>query len=280
MKKVSLLSLIVLMCGLYSCNFKSNHSSESTSDTVAMKKVVIKEGYHLLGDTANPACNVTITMEIPVNYQQKNDGARLQKILTPLIFGDEYVGDSLFESAAQKVVLSHIGAYKEIEPEYEKEMRDHGEAYSFEWEFEYTFSPVYNRNDFFCYALSTSEYTGGAHGMYSDLYYTIDLSDWHRIVLNDIFQPESTDQINRVLMNELLKSLNLSTPDSLLELGFFDTENIAATNNFYLTDDSICWVYNPYEIACYATGQVNIKVPFKAIEAYILPESPVRRLIK
>ena len=30
MKKVSLLSLIVLMCGLYSCNFKSNHSSEST----------------------------------------------------------------------------------------------------------------------------------------------------------------------------------------------------------------------------------------------------------
>lgn len=280
MKKVSLLGIIVLMCGLYSCNFKSNRSAESTTDTVAVEKVVIKEGYHLLGDTAKPACNVAITLEIPVKYQQENDGARLQKILTPLVFGEEYAGDSLFESIAQKVVASHIGAYKEIEPEYEKEMKEHGEAYSFEWEFEYTLSPVYNRNNFFCYALSSSEYTGGAHGMYSDLYYTIDLSDWHRIVLDDIFQPGSTDQVNRVLLEELLKSLNLSTPDSLLELGFFDTENIVANNNFYFTDNGICWVYNPYEIACYATGQVDIEVPFSAIEMYMLPESPVRRLIK
>ena len=42
----------------------------------------------------------------------------------------------------------------------------------------------------------------------------------------------------------------------------------------------ICWVFNPYEIACYATGQVQIAVPFKEIEMYMLPESPVRRLIK
>lgn len=116
--------------------------------------------------------------------------------------------------------------------------------------------------------------------MYSDFYYTIDLSNWHRVVLDDIFRPKSLDQVNRVLLDQLLKSLNLSTPDSLLELGFFDTENITANENFYLTDKGICWVFNPYEIACYATGQVRIEVPFKEIEMYMLPESPVRRLIK
>lgn len=280
MKKVSLLSVIALACCLYSCNFKSNRSADPTTDSVAVEKMVVKENYHLLGDTAKPACNVAITLEIPVKYQQENDGARLQKILTPLLFGEEYAGDSLFEIAAQKVVASHIGAYKELEPEYEKELKEHGEAYSFEWEFEYTLSPVYNRNGFLCYGLSSSEYTGGAHGMYADFYYTIDLSDWHRIGLDDIFQPGSSDQVNRVLLQELLKSLNLSAPDSLLELGYFDTENITATENFYLTDEGFCWVYNPYEIACYATGQVQIKVPFKEVEMYILPESPVRRLIK
>lgn len=281
MKKVSLLSIIALVGCLYSCNFKSNNSTDdTTADTVAVKEVVIKESYHLAGDTAQPACKVSVTIDVPTKYRQEGDGIRLQKMLSPLVFGDDYASDSLFESSAQKAVASHIAAYKELEPEFEKELKENGPSYSCEWEFDYTLSTVYNRNDFFCYSLSTSEYTGGAHGMYSDLFYTIDLSDWHRIVLEDIFLPESTDQVNRVLLDQLLKSQNLASPDSLLELGFFDTENIAANENFYLTDDSICWVFNPYEIACYATGQVQIAVPFKEIEMYMLPESPVRRLIK
>lgn len=77
-----------------------------------------------------------------------------------------------------------------------------------------------------------------------------------------------------------MKQLNVSSPDSLLELGYFDTEDIMATENFYLTDTGICWVYNPYETACYATGQTSIEIPFKEIDSYILPDSPVRRLIK
>ena len=84
-------------------------------------------------------------------------------------------------------------------------MKENGPSYSCEWEFDYNLSTVYNRNDFFCYSLSTSEYTGGAHGMYSDLFYTIDLSNWHRIVLEDIFLPELTDQVNHVLLDQLLR---------------------------------------------------------------------------
>lgn len=280
MKKVSLLGIIALLCCLYSCNSKNSQSNETIVDTVAIKEMVIKEAYHLSGDTAQPACKVSITMDIPVKYKQDSDGVRLQKMLTPLIFGDEYASDSLFESSAKKAVASHIGAYKELEPEFEKELSNDGGSYSCDWDFEYNITAIYNHNDIISYDLSTSEYTGGAHGMYSDLFYTIDLSNWHRIVLEDIFKPESMDQVNQVLLNQLLKSLDLAAPDSLLELGFFDTENIEANENFYFTDDALCWVFNPYEIACYATGQVHIKVPFKEIEMFLLPESPVRRLIK
>ena len=253
MKKVSLLSIIALISCLYSCNFKNNHSNETNADSVVVEKLVIADTYHLSGDTAKPA--------------------------SPLTFGDEYTGDSL-KQAAQKVVESHVNAYKEIEPEFEKELAKSGEAYSFEWDFDYTLSPVYNRNDFFCYGVSSSEYTGGAHGMYSNRYYTIDLSNWKKIGLDDIFQPDSSDTLSSILLNRLMKQLNVSSPDSLLELGYFDTEDIMATENFYLTDTGICWVYNPYEIACYATGQTSIEIPFKEIDSYILPDSPVRRLIK
>ena len=213
---------------LYSCQSKSSRSTDTTTDSITVKEVTIQETYHLSGDTAKPACRIAFAIDVPVKYQQEGDAIRLQKILTPLIFGDEYAPDSLFESSAQKTVASHIAAYKELEPEFEKELKENEASYSFEWEFDYTLSTVYNHDNLLCYRLSTSEYTGGAQ----------------------------------------------------LELGFFDTENITANENFYLTDKGICWVFNPYEIACYATGQVHIEVPFKEIEMYMLPESPVRRLIK
>ena len=120
MKKVSLLSIIALISCLYSCNFKNNHSNETNADSVVVEKLVIADTYHLSGDTAKPACKVVLTMEIPVKYKQDSDYLHLQKILSPLTFGDEYTGDSL-KQAAQKVVESHLNAYKEIEPEFEKD---------------------------------------------------------------------------------------------------------------------------------------------------------------
>ncbi len=279
MKKVSLLSLIAVMCCLYSCNFKSNQSSDVKGDSVVVTKLVLQDSYHLSGDTAMPGCKVSLDMGIPMQYKQDSDCLHLQKILTPLVFGEEYTGDTLVQ-AAQKVMATHIDAYKEVEPEFEKEMKEYGEAYSFEWDFDYTLAPIYNQNNFFCYRLSTSQYTGGAHGMYSDFYYTVDLSTWKRILTDDIFLPQSSDDVSRAIVDQLLKKLNLHSPDSLLELGYFDTEDIRMTDNFYLTGNGICWVYNPYEIACYATGQTFVEVPFTELVTYFLPNTPVRRLIK
>ena len=126
---------------LYSCNFKNNHSNETNADSVVVEKLVIADTYHLSGDTAKPACKVVLTMEIPVKYKQDSDYLHLQ---------------------IEESWKAHL------EPEFEKELAKSGEAYSFEWDFDYTLSPVYNRNDFFCYGVSSSEYTGGAHGMYSN----------------------------------------------------------------------------------------------------------------
>lgn len=111
MKKVSLLSIIALISCLYSCNFKNNHSNETNADSVVVEKLVIADTYHLSGDTAKPACKVVLTMEIPVKYKQDSDYLHLQKILSPLTFGDEYTGDSL-KQAAQKVVESHVTPIK------------------------------------------------------------------------------------------------------------------------------------------------------------------------
>ncbi len=280
-KSFALVSIAILLTGLFSCNNKKNGADSGNSvDTVAIQNMEIKELYYMSGDTANPSCKVALSLDIPVHYKQDNDYLRLQKLLTPLAFGDEYMGDSLAQ-AAYKVVSSHIDAFKDLEREYKQETKESGEAYSYEWAFDYTLSPVFNRNGFISYLIATQEYTGGAHGMYSDRYYTFDLTHWKRIVLDDIFPPEDTsiESVNKLLLNKLLKNLNLTNPEGLLDLGYFDTTDITATENFYLTRNGICWVYNPYDIACYATGKTQIELSYSELAPYILLDSPIRTLI-
>jgi len=39
------------------------------------------------------------------------------------------------------------------------------------------------------------------------------------------------------------------------------------TDNFKITPDGAVFIYNPYEIACYATGAVEVEIGRKELEA-------------
>lgn len=43
------------------------------------------------------------------------------------------------------------------------------------------------------------------------------------------------------------------------------------TENFYLDDCGIHFIYNPYEIDCYAAGTIDIFVPWKSKRIPLLP---------
>lgn len=253
----------------------SNESNNVATDSVCTDHTMIELAYQIPCDTGKK-CDVKISIDYPTAYKSESDLARLNALLASQIFGAEYSQYTSLKEAADTIAQHTLN-----------EMKDGLTTLCNEIELssEITFTsltqiaPVYNNNDFLSYNINSYSYEGGAHGMSNSLYYVIYLPAMNRITLNDVIAPEYIDEINQMLIDTLVKDLELKNSDALIDVGYFDPEGITATENFYIDDSGVTWVYNPYEIGCYALGETSITLSYNDISYFIPENSPLCNFI-
>ena len=99
------------------------------------------------------------------------------------------------------------------------------------------------------YRATEYQYTGGAHGSTLVQVGTVDRKTGRKYKLADIV-PESR-------RGELLRKVREDI--AIRHYAFFDEPQL--TENFYFDDQTIHFIYNQYEIACYADGIIEAIVP-------------------
>ncbi|MBS1589526.1 MAG: DUF3298 domain-containing protein [Bacteroidetes bacterium] len=130
-----------------------------------------------------------------------------------------------------------------------------------------TIMPVYNDRNLITLQNDFYEFSGGAHGNYGTLFHTYDLINKKELKLSDLIQIDSITLqpiVERAFREQYrIKVKNLSQV-------LFDP-HLATTDNFYITNKGIGFLYNPYEVASYAQGQINVFVPFSALKQWLSP---------
>lgn len=116
-----------------------------------------------------------------------------------------------------------------------------------------------------CYKTYMETYTGGAHGHYSYNYIVFDMTDGSVISASDIFNEGYKNGLSKILRNRAKTTNNWSEEDLISNLYSPDDE-IKASDNFRISNDSITFVYNPYEIT---RDAVKISVPFDEIKEFL-----------
>lgn len=116
-----------------------------------------------------------------------------------------------------------------------------------------------------CYKTYMEAYTGGAHGHYSYNYIVFDMTDGSVISASDIFNEGYKNGLSKILRNRAKTTNNWSEEDLISNLYSPDDE-IKASDNFRISNDSITFVYNPYEIT---RNFVTISVPFDEIKEFL-----------
>ncbi len=109
------------------------------------------------------------------------------------------------------------------------------------------------------YTVTTSSYTGGAHGMYSRENYVYSLEGGYEITLYDLFTAAQQENLDRLIRRKLYGQYGVLDDEGLAAAGFFP-EYIASTDNFRVTPEGIVFSYNPYEIAYYGLGCIEVEV--------------------
>lgn len=109
------------------------------------------------------------------------------------------------------------------------------------------------------YTIRRESYTGGAHGMRTTEYHNYWTKGGYELSLGDLFAEEELPRITERIKAKLCERYGASGDEELAQRGFFP-EAIAPTENFEVTPDGIVFHYDPYDIACYAMGEID--VPF------------------
>lgn len=108
-----------------------------------------------------------------------------------------------------------------------------------------------------CYTIIRSSYTGGAHGMYTTEYHTYSLSDGFELSLADLFDARQLELLDGAIRRKIAAEYGADSDEALSDRGFFP-EYIRPTENFCVTREGLSFLYNPYEIGCYALGSVEV----------------------
>lgn len=110
---------------------------------------------------------------------------------------------------------------------------------------------------------------GGAHPMEETRHANWDLRTGARLTLDDIFTPEGRAALGEIIRAQILKDKGTASWEELMTANCYNpAAEVAANDNFTLTATEVTFTYNPYEIACYATGDTRVTLPLANLAGF------------
>lgn len=120
------------------------------------------------------------------------------------------------------------------------------------------------------YQVSTSSYMGGAHPNSYSVPFTYDLRSGKVLTMDNMFRPATGDSIMAVIATALARQYEVS-PANLSRAGIFVSQ-LTFPGSPYLTSDAVVFHYNPYDIAPYSMGPIDVTVYPYELRRFMTPE--------
>lgn len=263
---------------LFSCkNPKSNFDKSITFDSIIVSKQIPLIDNN---DTTLPFSQVDIRFIYPVKFGSDEDTKRLQQIFIGTFLNDVSYDSLTPKEAIDKFVTDYTEEYRSLSNDFYSDMQRLGDGNIPSWywyQLQNTNHILFQNDSLLSYAVEYSDYTGGAHGSYRILYYNIDLNNIVTLSEEDLFIPNFKKPLSNILVQSLMKQYNVTTPDSLLQHGFFTLEDIVPNNNFWMDDKGIHYTFNQYEIAPYVMGAIDVDIPYAELEHLLKEDNVVKR---
>jgi hypothetical protein len=252
--------------------FLSCNAGKKEKVLLEFNTVRLTESEHLFGDTANPACNLTIDYTYLVNSSPKELLDTLNNYFITVCFGSEYTKEKSIEDALNSYAKTYAENYrKDAESAFLQDDGDQGEeSRAKDWYF-YTESIVskvqFYKGNLLVYQVDKDDYNGGAHGIYMTYFLNIDLAKGSPLGLKDIFKGDNYEELLKdLLWNQLMVDNHVTTREELEEIGYGITGDLVPTENFYLDKEGITFFYNVDDFTAYAMGPLEIRLPYKSIK--------------
>ena len=192
---------------------------------------------------------------------------KLMSRLDTLAYTKKEAPEVLLEQYVREQLDKHKAMVKDLLPVFEDPR-----PYKFVEEHSLIDSLVYTQKGIVSIISQWYAFTGGAHGNFGDVGWNFDLNRAIILSQRDLFEEESFGEINGLLRRTLMNDYGVPDAKVLKDSLHIDAAYIRMNDNFYFDGDGITYIYQPYEAAPYAVGQILVHLPFTALAPYLRDE--------
>ena len=253
----------------------------TSSKTVQSENFSLTEKVYLSEqDTTLGSLNIDLNIDLPISYRDQNILDKIKTIIRTELFGDVFMSfpeDSLLNYYAIELGREYI----DNNADFAKKISDDSRL-AFNNSIVLEGFALLNDENIFSYGISRFVDFGGAHPIKTRLFYNFNLKDGKVIFEDDNFTAGYQTELTEIIKNKLLQdnNQNAETPHlESLDNSVYFSDEIKPNGNFYINDESICFVFNPYEIAPYYIGETEVVLPYKLIHHLMKPDNPLEYLV-
>lgn len=282
MKKTAIIMAVLAVTGLMSsCNRCNKDPKPVETDTVAEDTVVAEPEiqYDTLRYSQNPKKAPSLTLNYSIVLPIEDEAIPVTKVLRSNIItdilGEEYTKMEANE-AFKKYIKNEQDAFENsindiMEGEDAELLEEDAYMYKFDRLISTTIKTTENLmvvDELF------SSYDGGAHGYGGDLFYNYDLKSGKRLKLEDVMMLDKGAQSQ---LSELLYKKLMELSESEGQYNGMEIWDSSATDNYYIENGEMVFVYLPYAVAAYCFGVVYVPLKYKDIETLLIPGTAVEK---
>jgi len=236
--------------------------------------------YFLASDTTKGTLKVDISVEIPVCYDNEAILDSIRKEIITVLFGDKYVkvsNDKIVNKFANDIYDEYQETNEPILADFDSSM-----LYTLNNEHVLEGFSLLSDEKIYVYGINRYVYMGGLHGLEVKNFINFDLLNGKRITENDLFingYAEKLKEIIKTCIKEQSKIDDKIQPISNLEDTDYWVDAIKPNNNFYISDEGINYLFNPFEIAPYSLGQTEVIISYFKLKEILKQNNVISYLI-
>lgn len=123
-------------------------------------------------------------------------------------------------------------------------------------------------------------YMGGAHPVRNIYFYNYDLRQKKKLRLDELIKPEGKVDLLRIAEKKFRRTWGIPDTSTFSHYGFeFPEDRFKLNQNFLLGKNGITFLFNSYEIAPYAMGITEFKIPYREIAAIVKNNSTLAGIV-
>lgn len=226
-------------------------------------------------DSIVGSLNFAAEVELPVKYHKPEALKSLQQQIVAKVFGEVFNSIPL-DSVLIKYASTLFDEYKRSNEPFIRQLADmQGSKAFLNNEISIQALAMYLDDHILSYSYERYAFMGGAHGNSSRLLYNFDTNTGLLFEEKDLFGEDYEELLSRLIKEQIVEdNAQMESVADLTDFQFFE-DQIKPNNNFFITPEGLAYVYNPYDIAPYSTGQIIVVIEYEKLRPILKAGNPV-----